>query len=80
MSAKIINGRLVIRVGGGYMGIEEFMMYYGQQELQKIQKEEQVIAAAMSNSEDGLDSYQLQNEEDIVRVIRKNSQVDVDRL
>lgn len=30
ISAKIINGRLVIRVGGGYMGIEEFMMYYGQ--------------------------------------------------
>ena len=27
--AKIINGKLVIRVGGGYMGIEEFMMYYG---------------------------------------------------
>lgn len=24
------------------MGIEEFIMYYGQQELQKIQKEEQV--------------------------------------
>jgi hypothetical protein len=28
--AKIINGKLVIRVGGGYMGIEEFMMHYGQ--------------------------------------------------
>jgi len=27
--AKVINGKLVIRVGGGYMGIEEFMMYYG---------------------------------------------------
>ena len=27
--AKIINGKLVIRVGGGYMGIEEFMMHYG---------------------------------------------------
>jgi len=27
--AKIINGKLVIRVGGGYMGIEEFMFYYG---------------------------------------------------
>ncbi|CDW88775.1 UNKNOWN [Stylonychia lemnae] len=42
--AKIINGKLVIRVGGGYMGIEEFMMYYGQQELQKIQKEEMLNA------------------------------------
>ena len=27
--AKIINGNLLIRVGGGYMGIEEFMFYYG---------------------------------------------------
>jgi hypothetical protein len=27
--AKVINGKLVIRVGGGYMGIEEFMFYYG---------------------------------------------------
>jgi hypothetical protein len=27
--AKIINGKLVIRVGGGYMGIDEFMFYYG---------------------------------------------------
>ena len=34
--AKIINGKLVIRVGGGYMGIEEFMMYYGQQELTRL--------------------------------------------
>ena len=38
--AKIINGKLVIRVGGGYMGIEEFMMYYGQQELLKMQKQQ----------------------------------------
>lgn len=34
--AKVINGKLVIRVGGGYMGIEEFMMYYGEQELTRI--------------------------------------------
>ena len=27
--AKIVNGQLLIRVGGGYMGIEEFMGYYG---------------------------------------------------
>lgn len=27
--AKIINGKLLIRVGGGYMGIDEFMFYYG---------------------------------------------------
>lgn len=28
---KIINGKLVVRVGGGYMGIEEFIMTYGKQ-------------------------------------------------
>ena len=26
---KIINGKLVVRVGGGYMGIEEFISVYG---------------------------------------------------
>eukprot|EP00347_Sterkiella_histriomuscorum_P003315 403364755 len=34
--AKIINGKLLIRVGGGYMGIDEFMFYYGAQELNKM--------------------------------------------
>lgn len=32
---KIINGKLVVRVGGGYMGIEEFIMVYGKQEVDK---------------------------------------------
>ena len=36
--AKIINGKLVIRVGGGYMGIDEFMQHYGLIELQKQQR------------------------------------------
>lgn len=36
--AKIINGKLVIRVGGGYMGIDEFMKHYGAAELQKQQR------------------------------------------
>jgi len=36
--AKIINGKLVIRVGGGYMGIEEFMMYYGQKSFKNYKK------------------------------------------
>jgi len=42
--AKIINGSLVIRVGGGYMGIEEFMMHYGQQEMQRILKRDHLFA------------------------------------
>lgn len=35
--AKILNGKLVIRVGGGYMVIDEFIQTYAQQELIKIQ-------------------------------------------
>ncbi len=33
--AKIINGKLVIRVGGGYMSIDEFVDHYAQQELHR---------------------------------------------
>lgn len=34
--AKILNGKLVIRVGGGYMVIDEFISTYADQELNKI--------------------------------------------
>lgn len=34
--AKIMNGKLVVRVGGGYMIIEEFLQQYTDQELAKI--------------------------------------------
>lgn len=27
---KIINGKLVVRVGGGFMAIDDFMKQYGQ--------------------------------------------------
>lgn len=30
ITAKIMNGKLVVRVGGGYMLIEEFLQTYGQ--------------------------------------------------
>lgn len=36
--AKIMNGKLVVRVGGGYMVIEEFVDTYHDQELDKIEK------------------------------------------
>ena len=43
--AKILNGKLVIRVGGGYMVIEEFIATYAQQELTKMQQQEARAAA-----------------------------------
>ena len=38
--AKIINGKLVIRVGGGYMSADEFIEQYGRQEMMKMMKEQ----------------------------------------
>lgn len=40
--AKIINGKLVIRVGGGYMSAEEFLETYGRIEMMKLQKQEEL--------------------------------------
>ena len=37
VQAKIMNGNLVMRVGGGYMSIEEFMRKYGSKELIRMQ-------------------------------------------
>jgi hypothetical protein len=34
--AKIMNDKLVIRVGGGFMLIDEFLATYGQQEYDKL--------------------------------------------
>jgi hypothetical protein len=39
--AKIINDRLVIRVGGGYMNAEEFIEQYGKIEMMKMMKMEE---------------------------------------
>lgn len=36
IQAKIMNDKLVIRVGGGFMLIDEFLTTYGQQELDKF--------------------------------------------
>jgi len=38
--AKIINGKLVIRVGGGYMSVDEFIDQYGKIELLKLMRSE----------------------------------------
>jgi hypothetical protein len=36
--AKIMNGRLVVRVGGGYMFISEFITSYSDPEIAKLSK------------------------------------------
>ena len=44
--AKVLNGRLVIRVGGGFMVIEEFISAYAEQEMRKKKHKEDLEAAA----------------------------------
>ena len=52
--AKIMNGKLVIRVGGGYMVIEEFIATYAQQELSKMQQQEARAAALEEEGSTGM--------------------------
>lgn len=37
--AKIINGKLVIRVGGGYMSVNEFIEQYAKAEMIKMMRQ-----------------------------------------
>jgi hypothetical protein len=50
--AKILNGKLVIRVGGGFMIIEEFIATYADTEMNKISKmsDEQLIALSADST------------------------------
>ena len=48
--AKIMNGKLVIRVGGGYMIIEEFIATYADQEINRYKM---IEAQQQINGEDG---------------------------
>lgn len=41
--ANIVNDRLVIRVGGGFMNVEEFIEQYGKLEMLKLMKAEEKI-------------------------------------
>ena len=51
--AKILNGKLVIRVGGGFMIIEEFIATYAENEMQKISRmsDEQLLALGGDSQE-----------------------------
>ena len=35
---KLISGRLVVRVGGGFMSIEEFLSQYADMEMNKVRQ------------------------------------------
>jgi hypothetical protein len=47
--AKIINGKLVIRVGGGYMSADEFIEQYGKMEVMKMMRQEEMNQGTDNN-------------------------------
>ena len=49
---KLITGRLVVRVGGGFMSIEEFLNQYAEMEMSKVQ---QMIDNGTFNFDDFVD-------------------------
>ena len=51
--AKIMNGKLVIRVGGGFMIIEEFIATYAESELHKMRNMQKDDASSTFNSSKG---------------------------
>lgn len=55
--AKIINGKLVIRVGGGYMSVDEFIEQYGRMELMKVIAEEEKEKEALGHHEEEDDHH-----------------------
>jgi hypothetical protein len=51
--ARIINGKLVIRVGGGFMSAEEFIEQYGKIEMLKLMKTKERECASPSRNSSG---------------------------
>lgn len=51
--AKILNGKLVIRVGGGFMIIEEFIATYADSEMNKVSKmsDQQILDLGLNSEE-----------------------------
>lgn len=58
--AKIVNGQLVIRVGGGYMNAEEFIDQYGKIEMMKIMKMEEQAKASKQSEAPGNTAFTAQ--------------------
>lgn len=55
ITAKIVNNQLVIRVGGGYMSVDQFIAQYGKIEIMKMlvhEEEEKQIEELEQNDLD----------------------------
>lgn len=57
--AKIMNGKLLVRVGGGFMGIDEFIHTHVETEQQKLQRYSTAEIAEMHTPTDILKDNQM---------------------
>lgn len=57
--AKIMNGKLLVRVGGGFMGIDEFIHTYVDTEQQKLKRFTAAEIAEMHTPTDILKDQQM---------------------
>lgn len=82
--AKIINAKLVIRVGGGYMNVDEFIAQYGRMEVVKaIAYEGKDRGSPADDSDDPRDSlrpsYARKNASSLTRKDVKNAMKKADQ-
>jgi hypothetical protein len=48
VTVKEMNGKLMVRVGGGYMEYSEFYKLHAEQEMAKLEREQEVRRSSMS--------------------------------
>lgn len=72
--AKIVNGKLLIRVGGGYCGVDEFIEQYGPMEMLKIMHAERAAAGGDKHSHANQKAIarDMQNIKDMRESMREN--------
>ncbi|CDW83803.1 gas2 domain containing protein [Stylonychia lemnae] len=73
VSAKVLNGILLLRVGGGFMDVDSFIKQYGEQELAKQHRQEATQQQQMRASMDSLSSAKSAASKIKVRVKGRNS-------
>ena len=70
--AKIVNGKLLIRVGGGYCGVDEFIEQYGPMEMLKIMHAERTAGGKDSNTNKNQQKKDMQNIKDMRESMRES--------
>jgi len=67
--AKVRNGMLVIRVGGGYMVINEFMTTHSEKEMRKVQTADSKEESKNESHTDKLEELKSSRDENVITVV-----------